>query len=258
MSPVTGTPVSGGSGLDALRRNLVEKTGHFELVADYENADYSDDGTYGANNLLNEAQDLLDQLLDHPTQKRWLFKEKAAATAPVLVTFDNAWYVHDIWFDGAVSGRILLKHSTVDAIRDPDDPATSAWANASILLAPEQEGSEAADFPNSTTTYIDFTDDEVMKGVLVNPPYDEAYTLEILASWRHATISDANPSTFWTLPPNKRVLLDACRYLIETDHRNSQGQKDLYETLMLRVQKIYHRMIAESQQGPPEKFRVIR
>lgn len=257
--PADLTPITPISGLNALRKKLVEKTGHFQLVANYEGADYSDDGTYGANDLLNEAQDLLDILLEHPTQDRWLLKEQPAATAPVLVTFQNSWYVKEVWYVGHTLGlgRQLLEQSTVERIRDPNNPKEKAWANANILLAPELEGSSAGTFPNTVTTYIDFTDNEIMRGILVNPPYDEAHTLEILASFRHATISDANPTTFWTQAPNQRVLLDACRYLLETDHRNSQGQADLLSVLKLRVEKIYHKLIDETQQGPPERFRVI-
>ena len=258
MGSQTGTPTSGGN-LDTLRRKLVEKTGHFELVTDYENNDYSDDGSHGANDLLNEAQDLLDEMLDHPTQPRWLIKELTAASAPVLVQLQNAWYVTEVWFSGATSGRFMLEKSTVARIRDADNPKTNAWANAVALLAPEIEGSSSGTFTEATSNvdYIDFTDNELLTSMLVNPPYDEAYTLEIKAAFRHATISDANPATFWTQAPKQRILLDACRYLIETDHRNTQGQNDLFAALRLRVQQIYHRLVDESQQGPPELFRVI-
>lgn len=260
----------GGGGLDSIRKMLAEKSGHLELVTDYNGADYSDSG---ADDILNAAQRMLDREFKYPKEDAWFFQNQALHADPVLVTFAQARVIKQAKIKNAAGGWTVLRRIPYTEMFGEDQrfwgypwnytvpsntdyiPPSNAYCLAPIRMAPAHDGETAAGtYPDNDMQYVVFGNTNWPLKAIILSPQTEAYELWVLGAFHSSDLSDANPISFWT--HNPELLMLAARIRMEEHHRNTQGWNDLMTALQHHVRKIYHDCIAEREQGPAKDWRV--
>lgn len=247
--------------LSDIRTLLVNRSGRYDLVTDASGGDYSDNG---ANAFINAGQRYLDRLLGYTKQDAWLYKSLTAGES--FLTFQYARYIKQVWVANTSDGRSKLERVSNDWLRQnyTDVPLSSLtsdtpkyWAPAPIGLSAEQEDQTSSDFSTAGYTdydFIYFGNHFPLRGIVIMPPADTTYTVEVLAAFYSLDLSADADVSFWSVN-HPELLVRAARLMIETDlHRNRQGQDDFEQPLVRDCMKIYHDMIAEEMAGPPEQY----
>lgn len=92
------------------------------------------------------------------------------------------------------------------------------------------------------------------KSIILMPPADEQYTVRILADWKTPDLSNDGDQSFWSVE-EPGLLVRAAMLQLEYDyHLNSQRAADLERALLPDMRRIYHELVAEDTQGPPEYY----
>ncbi len=239
-----------------LRRMLVQQSGHAELVADYENEDWADNG---ADHFIQAGQRFCDDQFQYHKSEAWFYAKVAAGES--LVTFTNARIIKQVWLNYTGGNRVLLERLTLDKMReeytnpllsDETQGTPAYWVPAVLGLAPQQYTETALSFDaNGITDHnlIMFGNHYPYKGIYIMPPADGDYTVEIKAEWYSHEMCEDSDVSFWSQYPE--LLLMAARRQMEIDlHRNSTGAQDFEAPLMRSLMKLSHNLVAEEWSGP--------
>lgn len=236
-------PGLGANALDVLKL-LVKQSGRYDLVADAENEDWTDNGGF---EVINEAQVWLDEMCDHPKGDAWYYAPLEIGQFKVAFRFKRL--IKEIWISDATTRTRLVQVSLSD-LRDQLDFASPVgnidpgrprvWSPAALGLAPDIAHKTEGDFEDEEQVdyeHIEFGSHFMLNGFIFYPSADDAYTVEVLAEWYTAEITDGTDITFWTAN-HRHLLVKAARFILETDHRNSQGQDDWLKYLLPRLERI--------------------
>ena len=308
------------------RKMLVARSGRFDLVQGASEGNYSD---FGANQLLNDAQEFLETLLPHDKRDAILYKE--LAVGQTIIQFSQARFIQEVWLNAAGKTRFKVEKIDMHRMRtdytqpqaslenantpsvwtpyatdpSPENPShdiegillsgTSAvriTATAHRLVTGDVaffrnvagttelntntytitkitddtfdlDSTDSSDFTawtsggSATKMFTNVTDTDVLalgdtfaeKSILIMPPSDIAYTVEVLCAWRSPKLTNDTHRSFWTV--NKPALLvRTAMMLLETDfHRNTQGRRDYELAVKEEITLLYHDLIAEEQAG---------
>ena len=124
-----------------IRKRLCRVSGRFDLVTDYEGADYSDNG---GNEIINAAQRWLDRELGYSKETAWLYKKIVSGQS--LITMTQARYIREVWIADTTDGRSLLERKTERELREEysDVPLSSIdtempefWTPITSTFAPD-------------------------------------------------------------------------------------------------------------------------
>jgi len=239
-----------------LRRMLVQQSGHAELVADYENEDWADNG---ADHFIQAGQRFCDDQFQYHKSEAWFYAALAAGES--LVTFTNARIIKQVWLNYTGGNRVLLERLTLDKMReeytnpllsDETQGTPAYWVPAVLGLAPQQYTETALSFDADGITdhnLIMFGNHYPYKGIYIMPPADGDYTIEIKAEWYSYEMCEDSDVSFWSQYPE--LILMAARRQMEIDlHRNSTGAQDFEAPLMRSLMKLSHNLVAEEWSGP--------
>lgn len=237
------TPPGGSkTALDAVK-HLVKTSGRYDLVVDAVNDDWTDNGAYAA---LNEAQNLLDELCDHPKRAAWYYA--ALEAGDNIVKFRFKRLIREVW----VSTSSVKKFLTMAPLEDlrlhyatPADQITQGvpkwWTPVPLGLAADQKDETASSFEDDGMVdygHVEFGNHHLYQGIMIFPPPDKAYTCEVLAEWYTAELENPADVTFWTAN-HLELLVKTARYCLEADMRNTSGQRDFMDEYILpRLERI--------------------
>lgn len=242
-----------------IRKRLVLDSGHFELVKDVDAEDWQDNG---ANALIQSGQRFLDNRFEYHKQDAWLFQNVSSGQS--LVTFQNARYVKEVWIFDHDSNQFLDRQDPLTLRQYYNAPPSKIdggrprfWAPAPVGLAPQQDTKTQSDFESEPYDYhelIKFGDHYSWRGIIIFPPPDQRYTLQILSAWYSKELKNDTDQNFWTVEyPD--LLVRAARRSIEIDlHRNRSGRADFEEPLLIDLATVAQNLISEEVSGPPELF----
>lgn len=264
--PQVGTPISTSTTagtLGGIRYNVVTDSGRHDLVADYTNADYADNG---CDRFINEAQRALDRLFPYKGERAWLYKALSADESHI--TFNRARYISEVWIANS-TGRTKLQRKPLSWLRenyssvpvtDLDSGTPLYWCPLVPGLAPQQYSETETTLGDSGLVdlqYLNYGNYYITDGVLIFPPTDTASTVEVLARWFSKSLTNDSDVSFWTV--NEPGLLeDYTRLLFEEKiHRNSEGAQDVLIPIMRRLQQIYHDMVSEEVSYDAYHMRMI-
>jgi len=222
-----------------VRTALVHQTGRFDLVVDAAGLDFSNATTgIGADFYINEAQVLLDSLVDHAKTTAWYYDLPADGDMSLDLQYCRA--LHRVWIaDG--DERFQLVRTTEEWLRQEYPLDTTEynsgqpayWAPRVLGLSPEQEDETAATF--ATATYegyedLTFGDHYSYNGIVWMGPSDGTWTFHVLGDFQTTTLSADADLSYWTAVA-PYALIHAARLCMEGAHRNSEGMKDIMAQL---------------------------
>jgi len=241
-----------------IKTQVIEDSGHYELVVN--TTAYVDNGIHFH---INAAQRWLSRNFEYKKAEATLSKLLTAGTA--LVTLNRARYVKDVWLaDATGTARTQLERITWRRMRELhgsvplseiDNGTPKYWCPAPIQLAPEQFTETAETLAAAGNTDLDFYvygNAYLTNGIIIMPPPDAAYTLNVQATWLDKELTLDDDVSFWSVAAPE-LLTDATRLSIERRlHRNTQGVNDFTAPLLADLQQIYFDLVDEEAAGPPE------
>ena len=243
-----------------IRKQLVEDSGHYDLVVDTEGDDWPDSG---ANRLINSGCRWLDRKLKYHKSDGWLYLKTSSPT----VFFKQARVIRRVWavYDGKRYelqrirfGDMRDRWRKVDASEYADDypryfapaPPNLSWQQAD----PDATEQDFIDDGMVDYDQIYFGENQPWRCIVLHPQPNAEIQLQVLAQWFPQPLEEDTDINFWTVM-HPDLLVRAARLQIEIDlHRNTQGQQDFEIPLLNDLRLIADDLIAEEWQGPPSRF----
>jgi hypothetical protein len=191
------------------------------------------------------------------------------AAGEAQVTFVKARWIEQVWIAPVNGQRRELTVCDIRWLRKqyPDVPLSAVtraapqyWAIPIVNLAPEQVGDEEDNLEAAGLTDLDFLqygDLWLTDVVMIMPPADMAYTVEVLARWRYHELSDDDDVSFWSMA-EPDILVAATKVQLELNkHRNETGQMQFEKYCLAELKRLEHELASENAAGPPERFRMF-
>ncbi len=228
--------------LEQMRRRVCDESGHWELVEDFFDADYDDNG---CNALLLEAQRWLDRLIPRPRDEKY-----------VDLTFSVGEYEDTIEDFRYLTGVYVVEadNTTTKLARKSYSWILENYGDGFSTIEPGTPEFWSVNPPNSGASSEEFSGVDIA----IFPPTDAAITLRVYGA-HYGTgfdTEDDDSETWWSVN-EPGILCDAVRMLIEKKlHRNAQGARDFEADIKARLQEIYYDECAQEVQGPPNDFRM--
>lgn len=214
-----------------VRTDFVTQTGRYDLVVD--TTDYADNG---ADFLIKAGQRWLDMKQWH--RKSVARYKKDLAAGDHIVNIQNLRSAQEVWIANS-DGRLPLSPKSLAWLReeyakDPSDETQGTpeyYALTAHRLAPEQKALTSSNYTTEFTydvedvMFPDEGDAFLYDSIIIMPPPDEAYTLEVIGYFFSVLENDTDKS-FWSVNYPEVCVLAAM--LAETMFfKNSEGMKDL-------------------------------
>ena len=108
---------------------------------------------------------------------------------------------------------------------------------------------------DSDATDLDFIGNNyATRSIILMPPADGTYTVEVLADWYSPSLINDLDTSFWTVEEDA-ILVRAARMQIEIDlHRNREGVADFAQPILDDLMQINNNLCAEAISGPSELY----
>jgi hypothetical protein len=212
--------------LKELRTQFVKRNGRYDLVVD--GIDWVDNG---ANFYINAGQRYIDRLdTQHKSYGR---NFQQVLVNGYYVTFPYCRAVKEVWVMDA-DGQKKLEKVDYDQLRDyyanRQSQTTSGepafYFPAGIRLVPESDRLTVDEIDSIIDwTHVIIDPSYNYNGVMMYPPADGSYTIEISGLFYSPELATDTQESFWsTVHPE--VLLMAANRQMEIDYRNTAGVKD--------------------------------
>jgi hypothetical protein len=239
-----------------VRIKFVELSGRYDLIK----STYEDDG---ADFFINAGQKYLDRLLDSGKMK---------ARFPVLLTAGTIVAktvglraIKEVWVSNA-TGKVQLLPADIHTLR-------TEYATESNLVTRGTPKYYAPalfrPYPDTLASVTSMYDVEDLllysagppaqhfnyNGLVVMPPPDSTYTLEIFGLFYSPTLSATLSGSTWTQTKSywtevmPEILLEAALQRLESFYRNTDGAKDYKNALMEDVQGMDYDAVEEDLVG---------
>lgn len=209
--------------LSEIRSWFVEDSGRQDLV----NADGSDNG---ANRYINAASRWLDR-------KTEIFRQvgvvrRTISAGDFLVKFQQARTITNVGVHTSTQFKGWLERKLYDELKHTQDgysdPFTNIARGTPIYYTPaylRQVDTEASNYSGFTDWVNQTSDWKTYNGVILLPPADQSYLVEVWGKFFSSDLVDDTDENFWTVREPSVLVMAALRE-IEIFYRNTQGKKD--------------------------------
>jgi len=223
--------------LKEVRTQFVKSSGRYDLIT----GDFVDAGT---DYYINSGQRLLDLLQDTPHTKRWHYEVTAAGTYFINMKYIRS--LEDVWIANSAAGRSHLTEKPLQWVRDNYTTETTSidrglpvyFCKIPVGVSPELIGVASATF--LAAGMVDyghlhestglFKGEGEYAGILILPPADGVYTVEVLARFFTAALSADTDTTYWSMMhPDILVLASQCS--LEEAYGNREGVRERMESI---------------------------
>jgi len=220
----------------AVRTKAVDLSGRYDLVVN--TTSYVD---AGMNFFITAGQKYLDKLAQVPENTAQVFE--ALASGEYSVTFQNSCRSIDRVFVNSSSERYELEKVNLSDLKNAytelasatttDAPAFYAIANLRALETTAK--TSLVTFINLTWTETDEKYD--YRGIIIVPPADEDYVVEISGKFRQNDLSSDTDENYWTTE-YPHLLVMATLRAIEVFNRNTEGIKDWTAAIAMETSQL--------------------
>lgn len=217
--------------LKDVREIFVETSGRLDLV----NSDGSDNG---ADFYINAAQRWLDYLVEkHEDIARYF---PAIESGDYFVYFENCRAIHWVGVGTTESFQWLTRKTIIDLRSLYNKPFEFIDQGTPLYFAPaylRPANHKSSDF-DGYVGYMDVIEDwHRYNGVILAPPADQTYHVEVWGKFYSNKLIDDNDESFWT-ENHHHVLVMAAQRALEIFYRNSQGVADWTAVIKDEIQGI--------------------
>lgn len=226
-----------------IRTKFVQLSGRYDLVDDPVN--WSDNG---ADFYINSGQNYLDRLVTVPENTATIFLPLASGEYSLM--FQHSCRSIKTVFANNTEDRIELEKVSLQELKtkyaetvgetDTDAPAYYALADLRALETTVK---------NDLGTFINLTHDETnakydYRGLIIVPPVDEAYTIEISGLFLQNKLTSDTDENYWTQAAPD-LLLKASLYQLEAFSRGTENAKNWLSAILSEVHELEKDFIEE-------------
>lgn len=238
-----------------VRKSFVALSGRYDLVKD----GWKDNG---ADAYINAGQVYLDSHQLTAKSVSHYLKDLAAGTYKLEVS--NLRILNEVWIINA-DGRTQLERKDLSWIKenyskDLDDVESGTplyYCQDISGLAPQQAELTAANYTTDFTyghETIIFENHWKKGNILILPPPDELYTVDIIGEFYSKTLADNGvgesyaDKSYWT-EVHANLLVDAALMMLERSYRNTAGVVDWKNSIDLTLQGIDFDLVSQEIAG---------
>lgn len=245
-------------------KQVLKATGDYSQVTDAEGGDYTDNGIDWH---INNAQKFLDREFKYKKDKAWVYKKVTQGES--LVTLARARNIIEVWVAQAGGTRTRLATRTAGELRaDYSSVPLSAITQARPTvyacpitgLAPAQYAETESSLSTAGMTdldYLIFGNYYASDAIVIMPPADGTYTVEILANCFSKTLTADADVSFWSINEPSLLVDATCLHMENQLHRNAQGYSDKLGPLDKALTQLFHDLVEEEASGVPTRFRML-
>lgn len=207
-----------------VRTDFIKKSGRFDLVVD--TTDYVDNG---ANAYIVAGQKYLDKLVEVPENTGMIYASLAIGAYSMMFQ-QHCRSIENVFVNSSSERYELIKvplrdlktyYTELVSALVPTAPVYYALANLRVLDMAVK---------NSLGTFLNLTYDDSdvdfdYRGIIVAPPVDEAYVVEVTGKFSQLVLTDDEYSNFWSIEYPHLLVMAALRS-VEIFNRNTEGSKD--------------------------------
>lgn len=212
--------------------------------------DLQDDVTLPPSWWINQGQRFLDRLVDgRRALARWF---KTLSPGDIAVAVPGLRVITEVWVADLESRTRLEKASLRDLrLRYPAPFHTLAtgrplyYAPASLRAVPDNSTISQLDYYSGYGDVLLGNQPE-FNGVLVLPPVDKGYQLELMGKFYSPELTSESDTSYWA-SEHPMLLLWAALYQLEVSYRNTEGAKDWLAAIESELALIDRDMADEAQ-----------
>ncbi len=220
--------------LVTLRQKFVEISGRYDLVVD--TSAWADNG---ADFFIQAGQNTLDQKVSSLPESEGRIYETLAASGHYVSFQKRCRAIIQVWANND-ENRVELEKVPFDDLRNLyGDIIADIDTGAPLYYSPAKLREIDVTDQNATGTFVNYTlsTSTDFRGIIIMPPVDEAYDIEILGKFHQLALTVDAQENFWTIM-HPFTLIKAALYHLEVGYRNSEGQKDWMNAINLDVVEI--------------------
>lgn len=216
-----------------IRTQFVKISGRYDLVDDA--VSFSDDG---ADFYITAGQKYLDRLVTVPENTATIFLP--LAIGEYSLTFQHSCRAIQQVFVNNTEDRYELEKIALDDLKTAySDTVAETTTDGPLYYALANLRALETTVKTTLGTFINLTHDEAdtnydYRGIIIVPPVDEAYTVEISGLFSQNTLSADLDENYWTLQAPD-LLLKASLYQLETFSRGTENAKTWLSAIQAEV-----------------------
>lgn len=227
--------------LVTLRQKFVEVSGRYDLVVD--TTDWADDG---ADFFIQEGQNMIERLSAIVPESEGRIWETVAIDAYYVSFQKRCRSIIEVWANNSEERFELdkidwkdLKEYYADTIAETDSGEPAYYCPAKLREI------DVAD-KDATGAFLNYTrsDSKDYRGILILPPVDEAYDIEILGNFYQAALTSDDDENFWTVL-HSGILIKAAIYQCEIFYRSKRRLDGMLRSLLDDVEEVSKDVVAE-------------
>jgi len=203
-----------------IRTEFVRQSGRYDLVVNTNT--YADKG---ANYFINSGQDYLDrQGVVIPEAEGKIIR----TISPNVYYLDfqkRCRVIQSVWANNAFNRVELEKINWEDLRNLYDSPISEISTGAPLYYCPAKLREVDVADKNNTGTFINFTktDSYDYRGILILPPVDENYDIEVFGKFYQKKLVLDEDSNYWSIETPSTLIVAALRQL-EISYRNVKAR----------------------------------
>lgn len=210
-----------------IRKQFVKLSGRYDLVVDTTN--FVDNG---ADFYINAGQNMLDRLSIIKENEIPLYLDLKQGEFS-LVFPNRCLSILEVWVNNGEERTQLtksdlrgLKATYSDLVSEIDQGPPLYYVPASIRMAEAADQNTLGEFLNISERLSDYDG----RGIIIAPPVDEDYTVEIFGRFFQNELDDDEAESYWTLFAPE-MLIKAALYQVYSLSGRSSDAKRIMETL---------------------------
>ena len=230
-----------------VRTQFVKLSGRYDLIVD--TTDWVDDG---ANYYINSGLKMLGKLADVNAEKAKLYYTLDANE--YSITFQHhCRVIYEVWVNNDEERYQLTKVPLTELKSYYDGTATATTTGSPGYFAlAELRALETSD-QDSLGTFINKTWEETdtkydYRGVIIVPPADESYVVEVSGLFKNVDLSADADKNFWT-EEEYELLIRAALYKLEGLSRGTENAKNWLSAIRDDVMEINKDIAEEESYG---------
>ena len=228
-----------------VRKMFVKLSGRYDLVID--TIDWVDDG---ANFFLQAGQDMIEKMVGDLPESEGRIWNTISANAYYLGFQYRCRSIFGVWVNDSENRRELKKKTWNEMKELYASQLSNISTGTPAYFCPAKLREVDATGQNVTGVFSNYSlaDSSDFRGILIMPPADKAYDLEILGKFLQPELLLDNVENYWTRI-NPMLLIRAAMYQNELMYRGKESTGKLLNSLMLELSEIEKDGIEETMHG---------
>jgi len=227
--------------LVTLRQKFVEISGRYDLVSDPNSM-----ADNGADFYIQAGQNMIERMAGILSESEGRIWETIVADAYYVSFQKRCRSIISVWANNDEERFELKKIDWADLKDYFADVASEIDSDEPAYYCPAKMREVDATDKGATGTFLNFTSatSKDYRGILVLPPVDEAYDIEILGHFYQPALTSDDDENFWTIL-HPGILIRAAIYQLWLYYRSDRRTRGLLRSLEYEVAEVSKDAVVE-------------